>query len=227
MSLKKIVSKKTVSLFLAAATCLSVNLSISRAEQSNDSILKEKQLIEEQFPNVQIQNVSNDEVDTSSAIVINSEEEYQKLLEQLSESNTNTVDTYLDLDKSTTLNARYAPGVTYSSKTASQWIGAVPGAPPVKINMSFNYQVKKVNGQWTFYSMPASKRYSWLNGVQFPVAYEWKKISHTYEPNSTKTKATFTLKGTIKTTVIYNGLPSIMTTNHTYKFNYYTSSARG
>lgn len=218
--------KKLASLFLAGIICLSVNPLTSRAESNSDSILKEKKLIEEQFSNVQIQNVSTDEIDTSNAIVINNEEEYKKFLEQLSENNNNTVDTYLDLDKSTELNARYASGVTYTSKTASQWIGSVPGAPPVKINMCFDYTVKKINGKWTFNSMPASKRKSWLSGIQFPVAYEWTKISHTYQPNSTKTKATFTLKGTIKTTVIYNGLPSIMTTTHTYKFNYYTSSAK-
>ena len=171
-------------------------------------------------------------------LVINSDQEYYELLKQLNEDNNDIVETDIDpaefgqnpiefeSKNPMMLRASYAKGVRYTSKTASKWLGSVPGAPPVKINMCFDYTVKKVKGKWVFKTILKDKRKAWLTGVQFPIAYIWKTISHNYTPNSTRTKVKFTLKGVAGTTVIYKGLPTLLRTNLTYKFSYNITNAR-
>ena len=232
-------TKNLLSIFLAGLIIfLSFMPATSNAESNNLDTLEEKQKIEEQFKNVHIENVSSDEVDTSNSIVINSDQEYYELLKQLNDDNDDIVE--MDIDSAEfgqnpiefepknpmMLRANYAKGVRYTSKTASKWLGSVPGAPPVKINMCFDYTVKKVKGKWVFKTILKDKRKAWLTGVQFPIAYKWKTISHNYTPNSTRTKVKFTLKGVAGTTVIYKGLPTLLRTNLTYKFSYNITNAR-
>lgn len=90
-------TKNLLSIFLAGLIIsLSFMPAISNAESNNLDTLEEKQKIEEQFKNVHIENVSSDEVDTSNAIVINSDQEYYALLKQLNEDNNDIVETDID-----------------------------------------------------------------------------------------------------------------------------------
>lgn len=203
--------KKIIS-FLAIVTILSTSIVPSTIEAKSTS-LQTSQKIAQKYSNVKVKNLSLKDVNTSTCIKINSNAEYEKLLKSLNSKN---------LEQSINLNSSdfssYAGSKKLTSKTSSRWIGSVPGVPPVKINMNFAYTRKKVKGKWTFDKI--SNKKSWLTGLEFPVAYTWNCKSFNHSLSKSKQKATFTLKGTLSVTVLFKGLPQLMTTNNTYKFNY-------
>lgn len=228
-------SKKTAFLLtmLISFASLIPSVTYAASNDSNDKkLIESSKKIEEEFENINVQTVSNQDIDTSNALVVNSEEEYYQLLQNFSDLNNDKSITNIDpseflLDEqsnSSLLRASYVNGGSYTSKTASKWVGRVPGAPPVKINMCFNFKTKKSGKTWQFKEI--SKKKSWISGIQVPIAYKWKQLSLTHNLNKAKTKASFTVKGTLGMTVIYNNLPKIMTTSHTYKFDYNISNAK-
>lgn len=213
--------KKFLSMsILASLLALLLNFTSVSAQDLNfhDEITR----IENQYDNIKVTDLTTSEVDYSKAIYVDSIEEYQGILQALSISSEQPHKIYFD---NTTSNYTNLYGnsmlLTTSDKVSDIWsypLSGVTALPPVNINVQFHFSTYAKYGALYFGNITDIN--SWLSGIQFPVAYDWKQQSSSFTLNDGGKNADVTVTGVLGWTVIIKDLPKLVETTQSYTSNW-------
>ncbi|TCT14339.1 hypothetical protein EDC18_106137 [Natranaerovirga pectinivora] len=208
------------SLVLVFAIILSINTEIF-ASNSDLALFEELQL---KYENITIRPVNSDEeIDFENATHINSPEELELFLAEFNSISSSIANAQLE-DSITLENDILSTPIQHNiyntsavklSDVVNFWLG-----PPIMMNLQFSF--RSAYDDWlggTVFTEIIDIS-SWLSGLQFPVAYKWTPQNSGYTFSMYRHRVTITVTGVLGHTYFYNGLPSIVETNHTFSATY-------